>query len=51
MGLSYIAVSRVKALNGVLFKGPFDFERFKDVNSVISEKRELDHIYRNEQLL
>src|SRR5439155_14694819 len=26
LGLSYIAVSQVKALDGVLFKVPFDFE-------------------------
>jgi ATP-dependent DNA helicase PIF1 len=51
LGLSYVAVSRVKALNGVLFEGPFDFERFKAVNSVTSEERELDHMYRNGQLL
>lgn len=51
LGLSYVAVSRVKALNGVLFEGPFDFERFKAVNSVTSEERELDHTYRNGQLL
>lgn len=28
-GLSYVAVSRVKKLAGVLFERPFDFERFK----------------------
>ena len=47
MGLSYVAISRVKALSGVLFEGPFDFERFKGINLVISEERELDHMYRN----
>jgi ATP-dependent DNA helicase PIF1 len=28
-GLSYVAVSRVKSLRGILFEEPFDFERFR----------------------
>ena len=51
LGLSYVAVSRVKALNGVLFERPFDFERFTGVNTVISQDRELDYTFRNTQLL
>jgi ATP-dependent DNA helicase PIF1 len=27
-GLSYVAVSRVKSLRGILFEEPFDYERF-----------------------
>jgi len=51
LGLSYVAVSRVKALNGVLFERPFDFERFTSTNSTISQDRELDYTFRNRQLL
>jgi len=51
LGLSYVAVSRVKALDGVLFEVPFDFERFTGVNMVISQERELDYRFRNTQLL
>jgi len=51
LGLSYVAVSRVKALNGLLFKKPFDFKRFASVNTVISQERELDFTFRNTQLL
>ena len=29
LGLSYVAVSRVETLGGLLFEEPFDFERFK----------------------
>ena len=29
VGLSYVAVSRVKTLGGILFKQSFDYERFK----------------------
>ena len=51
LGLSYVAVSRVKTLEGLLFEGPFDFEHFKPVDSITSQDRELDHIFRNTQLL
>ncbi|KID81041.1 ATP-dependent DNA helicase PIF1 [Metarhizium guizhouense ARSEF 977] len=51
LGLSYVAVSRVKRLDGVLFEGPFDFEVFKPVDSVLSRDRELDYILRNGQLI
>jgi ATP-dependent DNA helicase PIF1 len=51
LGLSFVAVSRVKALNGVLFKRPFDFERFTGTNSTVSQERELDYTFRNAQLL
>ena len=51
LGLSYVAVSRVKTLDGILFEGPFDFELFKPVDSATSRDRELDFIFRNTQLI
>jgi len=51
LGLSYVAVSRVKTLAGVLFEVPFDFDRFKPVDSAVSRDRELDHTSRNAQLV
>jgi hypothetical protein len=50
LGLSYVAVSRVKTLDGILFEGPFDFEYFKAVDSVTSRDPELDYVFRNTQL-
>jgi hypothetical protein len=51
LGLSYVAVSRVKTLDGVLFEVPFDYERFTGKESAISQDRELDYTFRNTQLL
>jgi hypothetical protein len=51
LGLSYVGVSQVKTLDRVLFEVPFDFEHFTGVNTVISQERELDYIFRNKQLL
>jgi ATP-dependent exoDNAse (exonuclease V) alpha subunit len=51
LGLSYVAVSRVKTLAGVLFEVPFDYERFTGKESAISQDRELDYTFRNTQLL
>jgi ATP-dependent exoDNAse (exonuclease V) alpha subunit len=51
LGLSYVAVSRVKTLHGLLFEVPFSFERFTGINSTISQERELDYTFRNAQLL
>jgi hypothetical protein len=51
LGLSCVAVSRVKTLDGILFDGPFDFEYFKAVDSVTSRDRELDFVFRNTQLI
>jgi len=36
LGLSYVAISRVKTLDSLLFKAPFDFEHFTSTNSTIS---------------
>jgi hypothetical protein len=49
--LLYIAVSRVKILDKLLFKGPFDFDYFKKSKTVISEDRDLDYIFRTNQML
>jgi ATP-dependent DNA helicase PIF1 len=51
LGLSYVAVSRVKTLAGVLFEVPFDFDRFTSVDSAVSRDRELDYTVRTNQLL
>src|ERR1700716_840605 len=51
LGLSYVAVSQVKALDGVLFEVPFDYERFTGRESAVSQDRELDYTFRNTQLL
>jgi hypothetical protein len=51
VGFSYIIISRVKILLGVLFEVLFDFDRFKPVNSAISVDREIDYIIRTNQLL
>jgi ATP-dependent DNA helicase PIF1 len=50
-GLSYVAVSRVKSLDGLLFEGPFDFDHFKKATSVTGQDRDLDHRFRSNQLL
>ena len=50
LGLSYIAVSRVKTLDSVLFEVPFDFEHFTFKDSAVSQERELDYTFRNTQL-
>ena len=42
LGLLYVAVSRVTALIGLLFKGPFDFKHFMGLDSVIAQEHELD---------
>jgi hypothetical protein len=49
--LSYIAISRVKTLDRLLFEGPFDFDHFKKSKTAISEDRDLDYIFRTNQIL
>jgi ATP-dependent DNA helicase PIF1 len=51
LGLSYVAVSRIKTLDGILFEGPLDFELLKAIDSATSRDRELDFIFRNTQLI
>jgi hypothetical protein len=36
LGLAYMAISRVKALSGILFESAFDFDQFKCVDSINS---------------
>ena len=51
LGLSYVTISRVKILDGVLFEGPFDFKHFKSRSLAISKDWELDYLFRNTQLI
>ena len=47
-----MAISRVKALDRLMFKCPFDFDRFsKGIDSNIARDRGTDYNYRNKQLL
>ena len=36
LGLLYVAVSQVKSLDRLLFKGPFDFDHFKKSHTAVS---------------
>jgi hypothetical protein len=49
--LLYIIISRVKTLDRLLFESPFDFDYFKKSKIVVSEDRDLDHIFRTNQML
>jgi hypothetical protein len=49
--LSYIVVSRVKILDRLLFENLFDFDYFKKSKTAISEDRDLDYIFRTNQML
>ena len=51
LGLSYVAVSRVRTLAGLLFEGPFDFDHFKRANTVMSQDQDLDYAFRTNQFL
>jgi ATP-dependent DNA helicase PIF1 len=51
LGLSYVALSRVKTLDGPLFDVPFDFEHFNCKKSAVFQDREIDYTCRNAQLL
>ena len=51
LGLSYIAISRVKALDGLMFESPFDFSQFTIHDSPIARDRELDISIRQKQIL
>ena len=39
-----MAISRVKALDGLMFESPFDYSRFTSQDSPIARDRELDII-------
>jgi hypothetical protein len=42
LGLSYVAISRVKALDRLMFESPFDFSRFTVHNTPVARDQELD---------
>jgi ATP-dependent exoDNAse (exonuclease V) alpha subunit len=52
-GLTYVAVSRVKTLDGLLFEEPFDFERFRRTQTSLAmrmrkhdaERRAEEHVF------
>ncbi|KAN0079069.1 hypothetical protein V8E54_005582 [Elaphomyces granulatus] len=48
-GLTYVAVSRVKSLGGLLFEEAFDFERFRSRESDTMRMRREDTERRAEQ--
>jgi hypothetical protein len=49
--LLYIIISRVKILDGLLFESFFNFDYFKKSKIIISEDRDLDYIFRTNQIL
>jgi ATP-dependent exoDNAse (exonuclease V) alpha subunit len=51
MGLTYVAISRVRTLQGLLFEEPFDFERLRPTRSATWEMREQDKNRRRGQEL
>jgi hypothetical protein len=51
LGLSYIIILRVKILDRLLFENLFDFDYFKKSKTTISENRDLDYIFRTNQML
>jgi ATP-dependent DNA helicase PIF1 len=50
-GLSYVAVSRVRSLDGILFEEPFDYSRFKGKLSRLETTRLLDKAARMLQVV
>ena len=50
LGLSYVAVSRVKTLDGIMFERPFDFDKFKPATSLVAQHREIDLVARTLQM-
>jgi ATP-dependent exoDNAse (exonuclease V) alpha subunit len=51
LGLSYVAVSGVKSLDGLMFEKSFDFGRFIAPVSATAKQRETDQVFRTTQLL
>jgi hypothetical protein len=49
--LLYIIILRIKTLDRLLFENPFDFDYFKKSKTAISEDRDLDYIFRTNQML
>jgi ATP-dependent exoDNAse (exonuclease V) alpha subunit len=50
-GLTYVAVSRVKKLSGIMFEYGFNQERFQLSTSKAKEARQEDFVRRQQQLL
>jgi ATP-dependent DNA helicase PIF1 len=50
-GLTYVAISRVKKLSGLMFERGFDMERFQSSTSKTKEARQEDFARRQQQLL
>jgi hypothetical protein len=50
-GLLYVIILRVKTLDRLLFEGFFDFDHFKKSKIIVSEDRDLDYIFRTNQML
>ena len=48
LGLAYVAISRVKALTGIILECVY---RFKRADSINSRDRDLDYSYRTRELL
>ena len=51
LGLLYVAVSRVKILDRLIFERPFDFDHFRSIDSVTAQDHDIDFNYRKNQLL
>ena len=51
LGLSYIAVSQVKTLQGLLFEYPFDYDHFQIKETNTFKDQELDVIVQNRQII
>jgi hypothetical protein len=49
--LLYIVILQVKILDRLLFESPFDFDHFKKSKIAVSEDRDLDYIFRTNQML
>jgi ATP-dependent DNA helicase PIF1 len=51
LGFSYVAVSQVKTLQGLLFECPFDYDHFWLKETITFRDRVLDVLVRNRQII
>ena len=51
LGLSYVTISQVKALRGLMFETPFNYSHFTVNNTPIVRDQELDISVRKKQIL
>lgn len=49
-GITYVAISRLKSLDGILFEQPFDYERFQDKPSDTMRMRNEDYSRRSAEV-